>query len=140
QGQPAYPATTGLDPGPSREPDLAERISSCSAAVSLMAMDALVPIPQSKRSGWGQDRPTFAPVRSRSQGPLADQVADAPNPRGQCRSWVELPHSGQDREGPESGTDPAVTLATDKRGDCPEHDVISQGHGDAGLLTFLPAS
>ena len=38
---------------------------------------------------WGQDRPIFAPARSRSQGPLSDQVADAPNPRGQCRGWVE---------------------------------------------------
>src|SRR4029077_15044512 len=40
-------------------------------------------------SEMGQDRPIFAPARSRSQGPLSDQVADAPNPRGQCRSWVE---------------------------------------------------
>jgi len=31
----------------------------------------------------------FAPARSRSQGPLSDQVADAPNPRGQCRSRVD---------------------------------------------------
>ena len=38
-------------------------------------------------SEMGQDRPIFAPARSRSQGPLSDQVADAPNPRGQCRSW-----------------------------------------------------
>jgi hypothetical protein len=37
----------------------------------------------------GQDRPIFAPARLRSQGPLSDQVADAPNPRGQCRSWVD---------------------------------------------------
>jgi hypothetical protein len=28
-------------------------------------------------------------ARSRSKGPLSDQVADAPYPRGQCRSWVE---------------------------------------------------
>jgi hypothetical protein len=34
----------------------------------------------------GQHRPIFAPARSRSQGPLSDQVADAPNPRGQCRT------------------------------------------------------
>jgi len=40
-------------------------------------------------SGLGQDRAILAPARSRSQGPLSDQVADAPNPRGQCRSWVE---------------------------------------------------
>ena len=37
----------------------------------------------------GQDRPIFAPARSRSQGPLSDQVGDAPNPRGQCRSLVK---------------------------------------------------
>jgi hypothetical protein len=42
-----------------------------------------------RKSGTGQDRPIFAPARSRSQGPLSDQVADAPNPRGQCRSWVD---------------------------------------------------
>src|SRR3984893_1327216 len=52
-------------------------------------------------SAWGQDRPIFAPARSRSQGPLSDQVADAPNPRGQCRGWVDGGQSwggGSDRE------------------------------------------
>src|SRR6267154_1637329 len=41
--------------------------------------------PGPRMSVSGQDRPIFAPARSRSQGPLSDQVADAPNPRGQCR-------------------------------------------------------
>ena len=38
----------------------------------------------------GQDGPIFTPARSRSQGPLSDQVTDDPNPRGQCRSWVDF--------------------------------------------------
>jgi hypothetical protein len=33
-------------------------------------------------------------ARSRSKGPLSDQVADAPYPRGQCRSWVDKRHLG----------------------------------------------
>jgi hypothetical protein len=51
----------------------------------------------------GQDRPIFAPARSRSQGPLSDQVADAPNPRGRWRSWVDsggsiaVPANGRNR-------------------------------------------
>jgi hypothetical protein len=46
----------------------------------------------------GQDRPIFAPACSRSQGPLSDQVADAPNPRGQCRNWVDLSRSPTPRQ------------------------------------------
>jgi hypothetical protein len=42
-----------------------------------------------RMSLMGQDRPIFAPALSRSQGPLSDQVADAPNQRGQWRSWVD---------------------------------------------------
>jgi len=35
--------------------------------------------------------PRFVPLRA--QGLLSDQVADAPNPRGRCLSWVGLTHS-----------------------------------------------
>jgi hypothetical protein len=49
--------------------------------------------PALAKSAMGQDRPIFAPARSRSQGPLSDQVADAPNPRGECRSWVDTGYS-----------------------------------------------
>jgi hypothetical protein len=37
---------------------------------------------------WVMDGPILSQARSRSKGPLSDQVADAPNSRGQCRSWV----------------------------------------------------
>src|ERR1700746_2113947 len=36
-----------------------------------------------------KDGPILSQARSRSKGPLSDQVADAPNPRVQCRSWVD---------------------------------------------------
>src|SRR5215471_17162189 len=36
-----------------------------------------------------KDGPILSQARSRSKGPLSDQVADATKPRGQCRSWVE---------------------------------------------------
>jgi hypothetical protein len=39
--------------------------------------------------GVSTGRPIFAPAHSKSQGPLSDQVADVPNPRGQCRYWVD---------------------------------------------------
>jgi hypothetical protein len=38
-------------------------------------------------------RRLLSQARSRSKGPLSDQVADATKPRGQCRSWVEPPRS-----------------------------------------------
>ena len=38
----------------------------------------------------GQDGPILSQARSRSKGPLSDQVADAPNSSGQCRSRVDL--------------------------------------------------
>jgi hypothetical protein len=38
---------------------------------------------------WVKDGPLLWQARSRSKGPLSDQVADATKPRGQCRSWVE---------------------------------------------------
>ena len=37
---------------------------------------------------WVKDGPILSQARSRSKGPMSDQVADAPNSRGQCRSWV----------------------------------------------------
>ena len=37
---------------------------------------------------WVKDGPILSQARSRSKGPLSDQVADATKPRGQCRSWV----------------------------------------------------
>src|SRR5215831_21286278 len=36
-----------------------------------------------------KDGPILSQARSRSKGPLSDQVADATKPRRQCRSWVE---------------------------------------------------
>jgi hypothetical protein len=47
------------------------------------------------RSGFPlrvKDGPILSQARSRSRGPLSDQVADAPNSHGQCRSWVECGH------------------------------------------------
>jgi hypothetical protein len=38
---------------------------------------------------WVKDGPILSQARSRSKGPLSDQVADATKPRGQCRSWVD---------------------------------------------------
>jgi hypothetical protein len=38
---------------------------------------------------WVKDGSMLSQARSRSKGPLSDQVADAPYPRSQCRSWVE---------------------------------------------------
>ena len=38
---------------------------------------------------WVKDDALPSQARSRSKGPLSDQVADAPNSRGQCRSWVD---------------------------------------------------
>src|SRR5215469_339701 len=35
-----------------------------------------------------KDGPILSQARSRSKGPLSDQVADAPNSSGQCRSRV----------------------------------------------------
>ena len=35
-----------------------------------------------------KDGPILSQARSRSKGPLSDQVADATKPRGQCRSWI----------------------------------------------------
>ena len=37
----------------------------------------------------GQGRPILSQARSRSKGPLSDQVADPPNSSGQCRSRVD---------------------------------------------------
>ena len=37
-----------------------------------------------------KDGPLLSRARSRSKGPLLDQVADAPDTCGQCRSWVGL--------------------------------------------------
>src|SRR5215471_16400271 len=36
-----------------------------------------------------KDGPILSQARSRSKGPLSDQVADATKPRRQCRCWVE---------------------------------------------------
>jgi hypothetical protein len=46
-----------------------------------------------KRPLWVKDGPILSQTRSRSKGPLWDQVADATKPRGQCRSWVDLTRS-----------------------------------------------
>jgi hypothetical protein len=40
---------------------------------------------------WVRDGPLLS-RGSRSKGPLSDQVADAPEACGQCRSWVDLRH------------------------------------------------
>jgi hypothetical protein len=40
-----------------------------------------------------KDGPILSQARSKSKGPLSDQLADATNPRGQCRSWVDLSRS-----------------------------------------------
>jgi hypothetical protein len=40
-----------------------------------------------------KDGPILSQARSRSKGPLSDQVADATKPRDQCRGWVDLTHS-----------------------------------------------
>jgi hypothetical protein len=47
--------------------------------------------------GLGQERPILSQARSRSKGPLSDQVADATKPRGQCRSWVDCGGLGEAR-------------------------------------------
>ena len=38
---------------------------------------------------WVKDGPLLSRARSRSKGPLSDQVADAPDACGQWRSWVD---------------------------------------------------
>jgi hypothetical protein len=43
----------------------------------------------SPRPLWVKDGPILSQARSRSKGPLSDQVADATKPRGQCRDWVD---------------------------------------------------
>ena len=44
-----------------------------------------------------KDGPILSQTRSRSKGPLSDQVADATKPRRQCRSWVGLTRSTHER-------------------------------------------
>jgi hypothetical protein len=41
-----------------------------------------------ERRLWVKDGPILSQARSRSKGPLSDQVADTPDACGQCRSWV----------------------------------------------------
>jgi len=47
---------------------------------------------------WVKDGPLLSRARSRSKGPLSDQVADAPDACGQCRSWVEERTRSRGRE------------------------------------------
>src|SRR5712692_3516735 len=55
-----------------------------------------------------RDRPVCAPA---PQGLKSEQVADAPNPRGQCPSWVDSGGPSQSREWRQCGPNPAFRAA-----------------------------
>ena len=58
-----------------------------------------------------KDGPILSQARSRSKGPLSDQVADATKPRRQCRSWVEPCRCRRAEYSPLSGLKQTVLVA-----------------------------
>jgi hypothetical protein len=80
---------------------LKSKISSATHGGAIALSQASATAVSNRQSIWSnvacrlrvKDGPILSQARSRSKGPLSDQVADAPNSRGQCRSWVESSRS-----------------------------------------------
>ena len=64
------------------------------ARISQEAADLVAVGEDGRCPSWVKGGPILSQARLSSKGPLSDQVLDAPNSHGQCRSWVEPSRSG----------------------------------------------